>query len=317
MIDVFGEALVDAHLEGSIMRMHLGGGPFNTAVALGRLGIPVAFGGALSSDAFGVRLRDTLADAGVAHRASTVDAPTPLAVVAPGCSNEVEYRFYLEGTAFELLADTLEPSPAAAATFVGSLALAVDPPGEAVTEIAIEAAMRSALVIDPNVRPALVESLSDYRARLERLVPLASIVKLSRADGSWLYPDLEPPEVARRLLGIGATCVVITNGPDGASGWTHDVSAHVETPRVRVVDTVGAGDAFSAGFVARLWQGQALTRERIEHVDREALTSALAYGTAAGAAQCERASAWGPHVADVERLFNDHASRFAESTKGG
>jgi fructokinase len=97
--------------------------------------------------------------------------------------------------------------------------------------------------------------------------------------------------------------VVVTDGAAGAAGWTSRGSAAVRAPEVKVVDTVGAGDAFTAGFLAWLWGAASLGKEGVANLDDQALESALAYGAAAGAAQCTRASAWGPLPDDVSEAL--------------
>ncbi len=109
MIHVVGEALIDAHLHGDVIRPHPGGGPYNTAVALARLGVPVTFSSAISTDPLGQVLRDRLRIAGVADGSFRVDTPTPLAIVAAGQTGEADYRFHLRGTAFDDLAALPKP----------------------------------------------------------------------------------------------------------------------------------------------------------------------------------------------------------------
>ncbi len=301
---VMGEALVDAHLEPGILRLHPGGGPFNTAVALARLGVPTRFVGAISRDRLGDELRARLAAAGVdTSGIADVDAATPIAVVATEGA-EPEYSFYLAGTAHEQLDPRrIGDLGGASALHVGTLALATDPPGASVTELAEAEAAHRALVLDPNVRPALVSDREAYRRRLERLVAVAELVKLSEADLSWLYPGADRATGVERLLATGAGCVVVTSGSHGATGWTRALSARARAPRIEPVDTVGAGDAFGAGLLAWLWRAGRLRRGELPRLDRADLEAALRYAAAAGAAQCTRASAWGPAAADVERLL--------------
>lgn len=302
---VVGEALVDAHLSPGVLRLHPGGGPFNTAIALAALGVPARFAGAISRDRLGEELRSRLADAGVDTSAVVdVDAPTPIAVVA---TDRVEpaYSFYLAGTAHERLdaAAIGQHTGGASALHVGTLALLTDPPGTAVAAFAEQEAARLPLIVDPNVRPSLVSDRNTYIRRLERLVAVAELVKLSEADLAWVYPGSDAAAAAQRLLGIGAGCVVITFGGEGAAAWTRATSARAPAPRVEVVDTVGAGDAFGAGLLAWLWRAGRLRKGALPRLDRAELEAGLRYAAAAGAAQCTRASAWGPASADVERLL--------------
>jgi fructokinase len=311
VIAVAGEALLDAHLDGDLLRLFPGGGPFNTAIALGRLGVPTSYLGAISRDRFGRQLEQTLQAAGVdTNRIVHVDQPTPIAIV-DSTSVEPSYSFYLAGTAHEeLKPEDLEDLPYdVAALHVGTLALATDPPASAVVEFAEREAQVRTLVVDPNIRPALIEDRDTYLERFEQLSSVADLVKLSAADLSWLYPDRSERDAVRALVKGGVGCLVLTRGSEGAEAWTAAGSARVSAPAVTVVDTVGAGDAFGAGLLAWLWRFDRLDKAKLGRLDLGDLEAALAYAAAVAAAQCTRASAWGPTTADVDRLLNAMGSR--------
>src|SRR5438093_10535488 len=208
-----------------------------------------------SRDRFGRLLEEQLSSVGVVTSGSArVDAPTPIAIVDRD-ELEPSYSFYLAGTAHQALqAPQLRGLPdEVTALHVGTLALATDPPGSVVETFAELEARRRALMLDPNVRPTLISDRRRFLQRVERLAALAAVVKLSGADAQWLYPGSTTPDAAQRLLGLGAACVVVTYGRAGAEGWTRSGTAHVATPAVAVVDTIGAGDAFGAGLLAWLW----------------------------------------------------------------
>lgn len=318
MIAVAGEALIDAHSDGDALRTFPGGGPFNTAIALARLGAPACFLGALSRDAFGHLLDQTLTSAGVGTEYVTrVAAPTPLAVVSLG-ADEPSFSFYLSGTAHE----AFDPSAGGnldstvAALHIGSLALATDPPGPAVAAFAERESGSRLLVIDPNIRPAVIDDRRAYLKRFERLSEVAGLLKMSASDLAWLYPDRSMDSACERLLGLGATCVVVTHGAQGAEGRIGSGIARGSGVPVRVVDTVGAGDAFCAGLLAWLWNSDQLSASALGQLSLEELEAALGYACAVAAAQCSRASAWGPTAADVEQLRELNDATGARSREG-
>jgi fructokinase len=315
VIAVVGEALIDAHRDGDLLRLFPGGGPFNTAIALGRLGAPACYLGAISRDRLGRQLEQTLRSAGVdTSRVVHVDAPTPIAIV-DSTPAEPSYSFYLAGTAHEALRrhDLEDLSHDVAALHVGTLALATDPPASAISEFAEREARLRTLVVDPNIRPALIVDRNTYLRRFEQLSSVADLVKLSGVDLAWLYPDSSQRDAVRRLLVDGAGCVVLTLGPEGAEGWTAAGSVRVTAPAVAVVDTVGAGDAFGAGLLAWLWRFNRLGKRNLRRLGAGELEAALAYAAAVAAAQCTRASAWGPTAADVDRLLAEAGAPSGES----
>ncbi len=304
MIAVTGEALIDLQFDGDVLRRFPGGGPFNTAVALAHLGVPTSFLGALSRDRFGRLLEQTLQSAGV-YTGDVVrsDALTPIALV-DSTGAEAAYSFYLSATAHEALAALARRRlrPGVKALHVGTLALATDPPGSTIVELAERASEGCVLVVDPNIRPAVIADRRAYLARLERLTRVAGLMKLSTSDMAWLYPERSVRDGARCLLEQGATCVVVTRGAHGAQAWIDAGTAEVSAVTIQVADTVGAGDAFCAGLLAWLWKAERLSVQALRNLALPELGAALAYASAVAAAQCTRASAWGPTAADVEHL---------------
>ena len=255
MIVVVGEALVDLALatDGSLAA-HLGGGPFNTARALGRLEVPVGYLGRLSTDAFGRRLRQALVDDGVdVSTALTTDDPTTLALAELDERGQASYRFYLDGTSVP----GVEPSSAVAAlparvdaVHVGTLALAVEPFATASEAVIDRLAGQALVLVDPNVRPAIIRDRTAYLARLDRVLARADVVKVSDEDLAWLRPGEAPDAAGQALLALGAGVVLVTMGGEGVLVITRHGIEAVATPVVTVVDTIGAGDTFAAGILA-------------------------------------------------------------------
>jgi fructokinase len=303
MIVVAGEALIDLIDEGGAFRPHPGGGPFNTAVALGSLGAPVGFLGRLSDDRFGQLFAARFAESGVDGRyVLRGTAPTPLAVVHNLPGGEHEFTFYLEDTAYAdlSLANLPRFGPEVTALCAGTLALATDPPGAVVEALLERECGRRLIVIDPNVRPAVFGDPDAYRKRLEHWASFAHVIKLSDADAEWLYPGRHHEAVVDELLERGVRLAVVTLGADGALAKTRACRAEVGAPSVDVVDTVGAGDAFGAGLLRWLWANDRLDAEAVAELSGETLAEAAGFAAAVGALQCSRAGAAPFTLAEVE-----------------
>jgi len=302
MIAVAGEALIDLVFSDGVLRPHPGGGPYNTAIALGRLDVPVGFVGRISVDPFGRLLAACLAESGVDDRyLLRGDAPTPLAVVDDTGDGGHSFTFYLVGTAYADLTPSDLPALDAAvvAVYAGTLALATDPPAAAIEALMEREAPRRVIVVDPNVRPAVFGEPNEYRARFERWAGFAHVIKLSDADSAWLYPELEPEAVLDGLLERGVRLAVLTRGADGAVAKSTLGRAEVAAPPVDVVDTVGAGDAFAAGLLRRLWETDRLAAEALGLLDDADLEDALRFATAVATLCVGRSGADPPALADV------------------
>ena len=246
---VCGEVLIDILPTGPVV----GGGPANTAKALARLGYEVDFIDGISSDAYGVSARKELERDGIGlSLALSIDKPTCTATVTLDAAGSASYEFLIDGTATFDFADSWLPDPERlkpSVLHIGTLATIVEPGSSVLYDWAVKTGEFAPLVFDPNVRPSVVSDRNKYRAAVEKWVEIASVVKLSDDDVSWLYPDESMDEVANRWLAAGTSLVVITRGADGIIGYTENGFEEVESAKVTVIDTVGAGDTVGAILV--------------------------------------------------------------------
>jgi fructokinase len=282
VIHVAGEALVDLLVapDGDV-RAALGGAPFNTARALGRLGAEVRFVGALSTDRFGHLLRDRLVGDGVdVGGPPPVELPTTLAVAELDADGAATYRFYIDGTSAPALTDL---GVDGGTWFTGGLGLVLEPMASAI-ERALTGGRHDALMVDVNCRPLVVPDRDRYVARIGRIVDRATVVKVSEDDLAYLSPGADPVIAARALLAGGPTVVLLTAGAAGVRVMTPDGERHVPAVAADVVDTVGAGDTFGAGFLAH-WtaDGHPTGLDRLE--------AAAAFGAQVAAVVVSRAGA--------------------------
>lgn len=307
MIAVIGEALIDLVVdEAGAVVPRPGGGPFNTARTLGRLGVETTFLGRLSGDRFGRTLRERLEADGVALGVPTLAGLSTLAVADLGLDGTVRYGFYLTGTAsaaldYAALAAALPPG--VTAVHVGTLGLVMEPIASAIERLIIDGLPPDALVmVDPNCRPGAIGDRDAYLDRFERILHRADVVKVSVEDLAYLCPGVPAEVAATTLLGDRPALVLVTDGPrparaflsGGFGGAGGEVS--VEVPRVEVVDTIGAGDAFGGGFLA-WWSGAGLGREELSSA--EPVSAALRAAAEVSALTCTRSGAEPPLLSQL------------------
>lgn len=299
MILSCGEALIDMLPRESTageacFAPYAGGAVFNTAIALGRLGAPSAFFSGVSTDMLGEILAETL-------EASKVDTslmarsarPTTVAFVKL-VNGQATYAFYDEGTAGRMLSvDQLPALPADVdALFFGGISLVNDPAASTYAALQAREAPARVTMIDPNIRPGFIEGKeAEYRARIERMIARADLVKLSDEDLHWLMGEGDLSALARDILAKGPKVVFITEGAAGARAVTATQDRFVAATKVTVADTVGAGDTFNAGVLAALHEAGALSKAGVATLPDAVLDAALSLGTRSAAVTVSRAGA--------------------------
>jgi fructokinase len=301
LIVVCGEALIDMIQNGDgTQRAAPGGGPFNTARALARLGVPTAFLGHLSSDKFGSELAGLLREDGASLKLATVGSEaTTIAVADVDNEGLAEYQFLVQGTSAPNLTEDMLPSelgPEVKALHVGTLGLVLEPMASTLIALVEREHGKRLIMIDPNIRVGLSPD-DEYRPRLLHAIGLSTIVKASDADLAWLYPGIEYPQAAERITEQGVSLVIVTLGEDGAFAAHRDIRIRVPAPHVEVVDTIGAGDAFGAALLAWLYDHDCLGPDL--HLEQGELREALEYACLAAAITCTRAGADPPRKSEM------------------
>jgi fructokinase len=294
---VVGEALVDLISEPGSWRFEAvcGGSPLNVAVALAAAGHPARLAAQVGPDLFGQLIRDHLTRYGVDTSDLTdTGSPTNLAFARLDPTGAADYDFRLSWT-------WTGPVDLTGVGWLhtGSLAAVLSPGATAVTQ-AIHAARAAGIPVsyDPNLRPALMGQPDAVRPVVEQLVTTADLVKVSTEDLAWLYPGVPDQTVVADWTEHGPDLVVVTRGAAGAAAWHHGHAVECPAPPVEVVDTIGAGDLFTAGLLSQLahWRpGQTL--------DRPQLHQTLRWAAAVAAAGCARRGAAPPSTAEVTALL--------------
>ncbi|MEM9343987.1 MAG: carbohydrate kinase [Pseudomonadota bacterium] len=294
MILCCGEALIDMLPRDTAFAPHAGGAVFNTAIALGRLGVPTGFFSGLSTDLFGTVLDDALKASNVdASLAARSDRPTTLAFVTL-TDGQAQYAFYDENTAGRMLApeDLPDLPVSVSACFFGGISLAVEPCANAYAALQEQVCADTVTMLDPNVRPGFIRDEAVYRRRIEGMIARSDILKLSDEDLRWLQGEGDIDTLAAGMLSRGPSVVFITEGAKGARAYTKATAqTHEITSEVTVVDTVGAGDTFNAGVLASLHNAGLLTKAALPSLDAAALAAALSLGARTAAVTVSRAGA--------------------------
>ena len=306
MILCCGEALIDmlpreTTLGEKGFAPYAGGAIFNTAIALGRLGIPTAFFTGLSDDMMGDILRDTLTASNVDFRpCATLSRPTTIAFVKL-VNGQATYAFYDEGTAGRMIGQDDMPALGddCEAMHFGAISLIPDPCGATYEALMTREYQKRVISLDPNIRPGFIKDKPAHMARIARMAKMSDIIKFSDEDLEWFGMEGDHDTLSAYWLNEGAKLVVITRGAEGATGYTKSFKVSVPSERVTVVDTVGAGDTFDAGVLASLKMQGLLTKAQVVELSADAVRHALALGAKAAAVTVSRAGANPPFAAEI------------------
>lgn len=296
-----GEALVDeVRRPAGSAAEHPGGSIANVALTLGRLGREVRLATWLGTDARGDLVRDWLAESGVALVPGSDGAErTSVAVATLDDDGSATYDFDLT---WQVPAEALQGTGDALAVHTGSIAAILEPGATQVRQVLAAVRPTSTITYDPNARPAIMGSAGEVRPRVEELVQLSDVVKVSDEDLSWLYPGADPVAVAREWLSGTPALVVVTFGGKGAVAVSGSGEVEAVAPEVTVVDTVGAGDSFMGALIDGLWERDLLgagRRDALNGVDQATVQAVLDRCVAVAAITVSRAGANPPRRVEV------------------
>ena len=312
LIAVGGENLIDYADREGVATAYPGGSPYNVAMALGRLGANVAYISPISDDHWGDLLAETLIDSNVVLSGGRRPEPTTMArvTIADGIPS---YSFERDGTAERAvtIASLGNALPAnARAIHTGSLTLTDGPDAEA-WEGFCAACFRRGGVGVPRPERAALGDLRHCRlsgAHRAHVRTHASDQAQRRGSRGAVSRSRAGSRLAALRAATSARVVVLTKGRAGISAWLEDSRIDVPAEAIpQLVDTVGAGDTFSAALLAGLAETGALSPHGLETLTRDTLHGLLRRANAAAALNCTRAGCNPPTQAELETALHHKA----------
>lgn len=296
MIICAGESLVDvipSEVEGEPERAVPGGGPMNSAVAAARLGVPTAFVGRISTDAYGDLIWRHLEASGVDLRAAQ-RGPEPTARAIVTTKPVQSFRFEGDNTADALMTSfdlgPLGPGP----HLLHAGTLGIFRGATATTLARFLGQHDGAVSFDPNIRPQVFPSRAEWFAVANPWLDRADVIKASDEDLDWMGLEIED------LLARNTHAVLRTGGGSGVDGFlASGEQFSVPAPKATVADTVGAGDSFCGAVLSRLYRRDSVTSESVASLDVVAWTEIVGFGVTAAAITVGRLGADPPWLSEM------------------
>ena len=311
MFVICGEALIDMFVENDEqsnsyqfpLKACVGGSPFNVAIGLARLDKPVSLLTGLSNDIFGKRLSDVLDAEGVSRQLIVEkQLPTTVAFIEKDDEGIPSYLFLGEGSADRSL--SLEDVDLKIETplgiHLGSYTIVAQPTADSLLSLVKKYSGKCVISLDPNIRAIVEPDMKLWQDRVEELVKLADILKVSDEDLELMYPNVDPEEIVKKWLATGLKMAVLTRGGKGSTLCSEQGQVYVETPKITVVDTVGAGDTYQAAILDSIGDlveqfGQNWPKE----LSSDKLNEIGNYAAAAAAITCSRQGADLPSRSEI------------------
>jgi fructokinase len=308
-----------------------GGSPYNTSIAIGRLGTPVMFLGKFSKDFFGEMLMKRLLDNNVKDDlVIRSEQNSTLAFVKLEKDKNPQYVFYTEGTADRSLSVEDLPKKIPADTHCicfGSIAMTMEPLASAIetlilreNTLQVQGKISPVISYDPNIRPFMIKDKKAFIERMQKWIAASTITKISAEDFSYIFPGLEPEKALHKILAMGPRMAIVTLGSKGAmallrrndGSLTKVLAPIIDLP---VKDTIGAGDAFHGAFLSWLERNEKMSRSSLAALTETELYDALFFANKAASIICTRQGAEPPTLREVENLKIKKPETKSEPTK--
>lgn len=303
MFVICGEALIDMFVEKGKqsnpsqfpLQACVGGSPFNVAIGLARLGKPVSLLTGLSNDIFGKRLREVLEIEGVSQQLIVEkQSPTTVAFIEKDEAGVPNYLFLGEGAADRSLSlqDVDFKIETPLGIHLGSYTIVTQPTADSLLSLVKNYSGKCLISLDPNIRAIVEPNMKIWQNRVEELIHLSDILKVSDEDLTLMYPNIQPEKVIQSWLTIGLKMVVLTRGEKGSTLYSAQGQVDVKTPRITVVDTVGAGDTYQAAILDLVGNlVEHFGQDWSEQLSLDKLNEIGHYAAAASAITCSRQGA--------------------------
>jgi len=308
MINCCGESLIDmisvanAGNE-SVYAGLTGGAIFNTSIALGRLDVPVGLISGVSTDLFGEKIKKDLTESNVNIKLLIRnEKPTTLAFVDVK-NGQANYTFYDENSAGNSIHYSDFPNiPKIANTLCfGGISLCTEPAASAYEKLFIQEIKNKVLFLDPNIRSTFISDEISYRKRLNKMIASSDILKVSDEDLDWIVASGSSiNEKIEKLHNLGAKLIIVTKGAEGVAAYVKNKKViNLPAQKVNVIDTVGAGDTFNAGFLAKLSKLKLLSKSNIKNLSSKHISMALEYGIKTASITVSRKGANPPLLSEI------------------
>lgn len=296
MIVCVGESLVDVVYKDGIVSETVGGGPFNVALTTARLGASTALFTKVSKDSYGNMILEKLIDNCIMFdpQLCNIDLPTLCSKANIDQDGKAEYVFDWKQTAASnatvaQLSNAFSVMTDIDFIMTGSLMLAFPTTRDVVFPAIDTVHPRPVVFYDPNVRPAVIDDMTEFKIKMLQFAQQSEIVKISEDDLSLVYPNMSLDKAIENLRKSCKLYLIVTRGEKGASWYAPNFEICVPACKPEtLVDTIGCGDVFSGALLAQLQKRKDRSKKGIEELSETEAKNMLEFASKMAADNCTK-----------------------------
>ena len=294
MIICVGESLVDVVYKDDTVTETVGGCPLNVALTTARLDASTALFSKTSTDAYGNLILEKLIDNCVMFDPQLCNQalPTLCAKAMIDKDGKAQYLFDWKQTVasnvtVEELSKAFSVMTDIDFIMTGSLMLAFPTTRDAVFPAVNTINPKPVVFYDPNVRPAVIEDMDDFKVRMLEFARQSEIVKISEDDIKLVFPKNSIEEAIDELRKVCKLHLIVTRAEKGSTWYAKNFEVNTLSQKVEhLVDTIGCGDVFSGAILAKLQKRKDSGKQDVENITEEEAKEMLEFATRAASYNC-------------------------------
>ena len=282
----------------------VGGSPLNTALGLGALKKPVYFFSRLSNDFFGKKIINYLNKNNV-NTSLVQRSNDPSTIGFVSSKKKPEFSFYATNTSDRNLTNynlSIKIKKKIILAHFSSISLILKPASETYFRLMKDLKKHSLISIDPNVRPSLINNKSEFKKRFKNFLKIADIIKLSDEDYKYLNINNPNKIIPLWIKKNNLSIIILTKGSSGSTLYTDKFKIKIKPFKIKVLDTVGAGDIYHAGMISYLHKNKLLTKKKLNKITKNEWVECLNFASKAAAINCNREGCNPPTFREIQNL---------------
>ena len=296
MVICVGESLMDVVYKNGAVTETVGGCPLNVAITIARLDASVALFTKVSRDSYGNQILEKLINDCVMFEPQLCNSNLPTLCSKAYIDEQGNARYvfdWKQTVASNITAEEISKAFSVMTdidfVMTGSLILTFPLTRDAIFPAIDTVNPKPVVFYDPNVRPAVIENMDDFKEKLLHFAQKSDIVKVSEDDLKLVFPEISQEEAIKTLQKVCKLHLILTSGEKGATWYAPSFKVSVPAYSEKdLVDTIGCGDVFSGAILAMLQKRKNAGKASVKDITEEEAKNMLSFATKLASNNCKR-----------------------------